>query len=92
MKNKFMFSVILFAVFLGFLSVKLIMQKPKQYKVLDIIRADLFYVDMNDNSKIDKGELFKLKDIYAFSEELNDFTKEKAENLNIDISDYLKAG
>ncbi len=92
MKNKIIFCLFLFLIFSLFVLYEINSRKLPEHMVLDIIRADMFYVDMNDNSKIDKGELFKLKDIYAFSDELNDFTKDKAQKLHIDISDYLKAG
>lgn len=92
MKNKIIFSLFLFAIFILFALYRVNSVKIQPHKVLDIVRADLFYVDMNDNLQIDEGELFKLKDIYVFSNELNDFTKKHAENLHLDILDYLKTG
>ena len=92
MKNKIFLSLFLFAIFILFVLGELKFSKLPSHKVLDIVRADMFYVDMNDNSAIDEGELFKLEDVYAFSDELNDFAKEHAQKLHIDINDYLKTG
>jgi len=92
MKNKIFFVIFLLFIFILFSTFKILSSKLKPHKVLDIIRADLFYVDINDNSKIDEGELFKLSDIYTFSPEINNFTIQQAQKLHIDIKDYSKAG
>ena len=92
MKAKILSVLILFCIFILFLILKLNLDKPSEYKVLKVIRADLFYVDINKNNKIDDNELFKLKDIYAFSPELNNFTISNAKKLNLDKIQYLKTG
>ena len=92
MKNKILFILFLFVIFISFTLYKINSLKLPSYKVLDVIRADLFYVDFNNNSIADKSELCKLKDIYAFSDELNDFARKQIDNLHINTADYLKAG
>ena len=92
MKNKIFFTGLLFFIFLCFLLWNHNCEIPEYHKVLGVVRADLFYVDINDNSKIDYNELFKLKDVYAFSPELNSFSISNSQKINIDKIDYLKAG
>ena len=92
MVKKLIFVLALFVLSILYTIFVLYFDSPKEHRVLKIIRADLFYVDINDNSKIDKDELFKLDGIYAFSPELNNFTIENSKKLNISTTDYLKAG
>ncbi|MBR2069695.1 MAG: DUF1669 domain-containing protein [Candidatus Gastranaerophilales bacterium] len=92
MKNKIISLIIFCLIFLVFCVVTFYPSKPDEYKVLDIVRADLFYLDINNNNKIDKGELFKLKGAYTLSPILNDFSIKNSKKLNLDKVDYLKVG
>ena len=61
-------------------------------KVLKVVEADEFYLDLNYNDKADDNELCKLKDVIAFYPEINDFSKRQAKRLNIKIKDYIFSG
>lgn len=66
MKNKILKVLAIFFIFLIFLFIFLNSKKPMQYKIIDVIEADEFYIDINKNNKIDSFEHIKLKDVIAF--------------------------
>ncbi len=93
MKKKIITIIILFLMFLGLFFYSL--KTPKEtatYKVLKVVEADLFYIDLNKNNLIDDCELIKLKDISALRPIKNDFSIEQAKRLNLNINQYLKTG
>lgn len=92
MKNKVISSIILIIIFLLFSVYVCEKSKIKPHKIIQIVRPDLFYIDLNDDGIPDNNELFKLKDVYAYDTTLNDFTREQAKKLEIDEYDYLKDG
>lgn len=67
-------------------------EKLSDFKILKIIEADTFYIDINNNNLIDGNELFHLNGAKAFNsnkdEEATNFCKEN----DFDINDYLKNG
>lgn len=66
MKNRILKVLALFFIFLIFLFIFLNSKKPMQCKIIDVIEADEFYIDINKNNKIDSFEHAKLKDVTAF--------------------------
>ena len=64
----------------------------KPHKILDAPHPDIFHIDLNDNGVPEDNELFKLKDVFAYDTNLNDFTRAQAKRLEIDELDYIKAG
>ncbi len=92
MKKKIIFLFFLFAlcvVFVFFLN----KQKPQNsHKILKVIEADEFYIDINDNNKIDNDEHFKIKNIEAFKPIKNKETLKYAKILKLNTLDYLKLG
>ena len=42
-------------------------EKLPEYKIIEIVGADRFYLDLNNNNKTDENELVKLKYVRAFS-------------------------
>lgn len=67
-------------------------KKTVTYKILEVVEADKFYIDINRNNKIDQDELFHLKDIVAFRPIKNKYTIQEAQKLGYNIEDYLKNG
>ena len=67
-------------------------EKLPEYKIIEIVGADRFYLDLNNNNKTDENELVKLKYVRAFSPIKSDFSEKTANNLNISTLDYLKLG
>ena len=92
MLKKILCAFILLFMLTSFVFYKIKSEKPLPHKILKVISADLFYIDLNDNLKIDENELFKLQDVRAFDTILNDFSKNQAQKLQMNIYDYLKAG
>ena len=92
MFKKIFCILILFTMLLSFVLYKKQNEKLLSHKVLRVVSADLFYIDINDNAKADENELFKLQDVHAFDTVLNDYTKAEAKKLMMNEFDYLKAG
>lgn len=67
-------------------------QKEKTYKILEVVEADSFIIDINNNNKIDDNELFKVKNIIAFSPIKNSKSIYWADELGLDTETYLKVG
>jgi hypothetical protein len=67
-------------------------EKLPEYKIIEIVGADRFYLDLNNNNKTDENEFVKLKYVRAFSPIKSDFSEKTAKNLNISTLDYLKLG
>lgn len=61
-------------------------------KILKVNQADEFYVDLNNNNKIEENELAKLANIEAFKPIKTPKAIEISKKLSIDIEDYLKNG
>ena len=92
MKYKIYTIIFLIFLFLVFLFYSLHREDYPAYKVLKVIEADTYYLDFNNNNKIDNDELVRLKNISAFTPLQNSFSKEKSTKLGIDTIDYLKVG
>ncbi len=92
MKIKIIKIFILFLIFLlgAFLLPK--EQKPSFHKVLKVVEADKFYIDINNNNKIDNDELFTLEHISAFHPFKTKHSLYEAKRLDMTIEDYLKTG
>ena len=91
-KQKLSLILILFIFCLIFVYFYNKKPKPAQYKILKVIEADEFYIDINNNNKIDYDELFKLKNIISLKPVKNKTNETQAKSLNLDIGDYLITG
>lgn len=67
-------------------------QKPLNCKVLDIIEADEFLIDINNNNLIDKNEYVKIDGIRAFSPLKTDFLNKITTESGLSYEQMLKAG
>ena len=92
MKKKIILIFVLLFLLLNFLFIYNNKNKEEFFKILNVIEADKFDIDLNRNNIIDKNEHFKLRDIIAFSPIRNEFTKNHAKELGLEINDYLKLG
>ncbi len=92
MKNKILTSLILFLMFSVFAFCFYKSEKSPSYKILKVVEADKFYIDINSNNKIDDDELFKLKNVNAFVPILNDYYKNEAQTLGLTIDEFMMAG
>ena len=91
-KQKLSLILILFIFCLIFVYFYNKKPKPAQYKILKVIEADEFYIDINNNNKIDYDEHFKLKNIISLKPVKNKTNETQAKSLNLDIGDYLIIG
>ncbi len=62
------------------------------FKILKVIDAGTFLIDINKNNKIDDNETFKLKNVVVFSPLKNQKTKKYAQKLGISEEEYIKVG
>ncbi len=91
MKNN-LTVIFLLLMFFGFLLFSAKNDEFSARKILKVVQADTYYVDLNNNGKIDSDELVKLQDISAFQPYKNDFSEKLAKRLEISLNDYLKLG
>ena len=91
-KDKLITIIILILMFAGFYIYHCQSLKLHPHKILKVVEADKYYIDLNDNNKIDNDELIKLEDVSAFYPIKNDFSLNQAKNLNLTIEEYLKLG
>ena len=92
MKKKILQIFIIFLVIFGSLFGFKNSEKLPQYRIIEIVEADRFYLDLNHNNKTDENELIKLKHVRAFSSYKTPFSEKSAKELNISSYDYLKLG
>lgn len=92
MKKKIILIVILLLLSICLVYFYNRQEKIEAHKILKVIEADEYYIDINDNNKIDDGEHFKLKDVIAIKPLKNQFSENHAKNIGIDIGEYLKVG
>ena len=92
MKNRFLFILLLFLIFLFYVFLVTWEKQPKKHKILKVVEADEFYIDLNDNNFIDEDEHFKLKDIISFKPHKNKKVELISQSLGLDVNEYLKAG
>lgn len=92
MKIKFLKIFLIFIIFVISILIFINQKKLNEYKILKVIKADTYYIDINKNNIADENELFNLAYIKAFepynTKEAIDFCKRN----NIDIETYLKNG
>lgn len=67
-------------------------QEIKSFKIIDITETNDFYIDFNNDKIPQKEELTKLKDIKIYSPIKNNQIEKEAQDLNLEIMDYLKNG
>lgn len=92
MKKKIITISFLFILFLIFTVYHIKSNESVPYKILQVIEADMFYIDLNDNNLVDEDELIKLQDVSAYHPTKNDFAINQAKNLGISMEEYLKIG
>ena len=92
MRNKCLTVLVLFLLFCGFVLLRCYHIKPSSHKVLKVVEADEFFIDLNDDNAIGEDEHFKLKDVIAYKPYKNKKTDEIVVSLGLDIDEYLKAG
>lgn len=92
MKMRILTACVLIILF--FIGIFCFIEKPKYetYKILKVIEADTFYIDINKNDNIEEDEFFKLKDIIALTPIKNGYSEQVAKNHNIPIETYIKTG
>ncbi len=91
MTNKIIKIIILFLIFLSSSFILLKLNKPLETRILKVIEADEFYVDLNKNNEIDNFEHVKLKNIKAFKP-INKYIDREIKSLGISQEEYLKNG
>ena len=57
--------------------------KVEPYKILKIVDCNSFYIDLNNNRKLDINELYHIKGIVKHSALLNKDAKKQAENITL---------
>lgn len=92
MKKKIIAVIVLLTMLLGFIIYYYKTPQKTSYKVLKVKEADLLYIDLNKNNRIDDNELIKLADVSAFRPIKNDFSTNWSKKLNLSIEQYLKTG
>lgn len=92
MKKKIFTVCFLIFLFLIFAFLNFKSTKPVAHKILKVVEADIFYIDLNDNNKIDEDELIKLQDVSAYHPTKNDFAINQAKSLGLTMEEYLKIG
>ena len=92
MKEKISASIFLILLFFLFLFATNNKSRMHDFKVLKVVEADKFYLDINNDNLIQDNELFKLQDISAFCPILSNYSRNESEKLNISQLQYLKAG
>ena len=92
MKNKIIKILSVFFIFLISLIIFIISDKPKEYKVIEVIEADEFYIDVNKNNLKEDNELVKLAHVVSFKP-IKDYSSLKnSYELGLKLDEYLKAG
>ena len=81
---------VLFLIFSASIITFNIQNKPKTAKILKVLEADEFYVDLNNNDKIDEFEHIKIKHINAFKATHDNSSTHKTTGIN--KAEYLKNG
>ena len=84
----FIVFLVVITAFFGFNKI----EKLPEYKIIEIVEADKFYLDLNKNNKTDENEFVKLKHVRAFSSYKTSFSEKSAKDLNISHFDFLKLG
>ncbi len=92
MRNKFLSVFVLFLLFCIFVFLNCFHKKADKHKILKVLEADEFYIDINDNGIIDFDEHFKLKDVVAFKPYKYKSTEKIIQSLGLTVEEYLKAG
>lgn len=92
MKKKTVLIFILLLLSICFVILNNKEDKILSHKILKVIEADEYIIDINDNNKEDEDEHFKLKDITALKPLKNPYTINLAKNIGIDIEQYIKTG
>ena len=92
MKDKIYSIIVLIFSFIIFICFYQSEVNYEEYKIIDVVEADKFYLDFNNNNQKDDGELVKLIDINAFTPKKNKTSKTRAQNLELNEFDMLKNG
>ena len=64
----------------------------KEYKVLEVIEGDKFYIDLNSNGKKDDDELFCLKNVETFPPKYSKDVQKYAKTFDITEDEALFLG
>lgn len=92
MKKKVCIIIAIFLIMCGYVGYKASQHKEIKYKIIDVIEADTYYIDLNRNNIKDEDELFKLKDIVAFKPVKNKVISKIIKKYNISETEALKNG
>ena len=92
MKDKICKISLLFLLFLVLFCLIINYKKPLTCKILDVIEADEFYLDFNNNNKIDNNEHVKLKNVISFKQYKTSYYDKKFAQYNLNYEEYTKAG
>ena len=92
MKKLILTLCILCLMFLVSVFVYLNKEEYKTYKVIKVLEADTFYIDINENNTPEEDEIFHIKNIIALKPNKNSKTEYYAQKLQMPIEDYLKVG
>ena len=92
MKKLILTLCILCLMFLVSVFVYLNKEEYKTYKIIKVLEADTFYIDINENNTPEEDEIFHIKNIIALKPNKNSKTEYYAQKLQMPIEDYLKVG
>jgi len=92
MKTKIIKILILFFILISSLFIIQHSKRPIKCKILEVIEANEFYIDLNNNGVNDKNEHVKLKNIDAFTPIKTPYIEKISKELGISTEEYLKTG
>lgn len=92
MKNKILLFFLLLLLFFGFVFINFYHAKPAKHKIIRVVEADEFYIDLNDDNFAAENEHFKLEGVVSYKPFKNKKTLEVAKSLGLSVDEYLKAG
>lgn len=92
MKNKLLQILFLLFILVCFILLKGDFSNKNKFKIIKVIEADKFYVDFNNDNNPDSDELVRIADIVAFNPIKNQYNEKLANNLGLNIFDFMKAG
>ena len=92
MKSKYITICVLFLIFCVYVVQTSCKMHPFKHRIIKVIEADEFYIDINDNNVIDYDEHFKLKDVISYKPYKNKNTEYTANMLGLQLDEFLKDG
>lgn len=91
-QNKIIACIGVFLIFAVFLSYNEPKLKTQNYKILQVIEADKYYLDFNNDGKIQDEELVYLDGIHALTSTKNSKTQENISKFGLSLDEFLEVG